>query len=110
MPIGSLHCYLQQDLFLCRVLASLLSSLEKKEAKPELYKEIDPAANNNVAIRWASERGCLEVVKLLLEKKEKKPELYGKIDPAANDNEAIREATLCGYVEVVKSLLDKKEK
>ena len=58
---------------------------------------IDPADNNNKAIRWAAENGHLEVVKYLISL----PPEYN-IDPAADDNAAIRLAAEYGKLEVVK--------
>jgi ankyrin repeat protein len=58
---------------------------------------IDPSADNNYAIRKASEHGRLEVVKELLKDK--------RVDPAANINYAIENASNNGHLEVVKELL-----
>jgi ankyrin repeat protein len=51
----------------------------KKEEKPDLYGDIDPAVNGNYAISLASANGHIKVVKLLLAKKEERPDLYGEI-------------------------------
>jgi sulfur relay (sulfurtransferase) DsrC/TusE family protein len=61
---------------------------------------IDPAAENNYAIRYASENGHLSVVKYLIGL----PKEY-KIDPAARDNYAIRYASANGHLDVVKYLI-----
>ena len=41
-------------------------------------KRVNPSANNNFAIRWASRNGHTKVVKLLLADE--------RVDPSANDN------------------------
>ena len=51
-----------------------------------LDKGFDPSIDNNEAIKWASWKGYLEIVKLLLENK--------KVDPSANDNSAIKNCLL----------------
>ena len=43
------------------------------------YQSIDPAAEDNSAIRAAAGEGHIEVVAYLLGKKEENPELYGRI-------------------------------
>ena len=60
-------------------------------------KRVEPAADNNHAIRGASYYGYLEVVRLLLNDI--------RVDPAANNNYAIRMASRNGHTEVVKLLL-----
>ncbi len=59
--------------------------------------EVNPAADNNYAIRWASQNGHLEVVKILLNDK--------RVDPAAINNWAIQMASINGHIEVVRLLL-----
>ena len=61
----------------------------------------DPAANNNMAIRWSAKRGHLDVVRYLMEDVDSK---YG-IDPAAQDNVAIRWSAEAGHLDVVKYLM-----
>ena len=57
----------------------------------------DPAADNNSAIRWASNFGNVEMVKLLL--------ADPRVDPADNNNDAIVWASEAGHAEIVKLLL-----
>ena len=54
------------------------------EIVQELLKDnrVDPSANNNDAIQWASGNGHLEVVEELLKD--------NRVDPSANDNYAIQ--------------------
>jgi hypothetical protein len=60
--------------------------------------EVDPSAQNNEAIIWASRNGHTEVVRLLL--------AHPKVDLSADDNEAIRLASYYGHTtEVVRLLL-----
>jgi len=61
---------------------------------------VDPTADDNYAIRVASERGHVEVLKILLSDK--------RVDPTAGDNRAILWASENGHVEVVKILLSDK--
>jgi ankyrin repeat protein len=65
----------------------------------ELLKtnKVDPAANNNFAIRLASRNGHIEVVQELLK--------TNKVDPAAENNYAIRGAIKNDHIEVVRELL-----
>jgi ankyrin repeat protein len=58
---------------------------------------INPSAVNNYTIRWASQNGHSEVVKILL--------TDDRVDPSANDNFSIRWASQNGHLEVVKILL-----
>ena len=58
---------------------------------------VNPAADNNAAIRYASQNGHTEVVKLLLNDK--------RGNPAAQNNFAIRLASERGHVDVVRLLL-----
>ena len=60
-------------------------------------ERINPAANNNFAIRRASQNGHVAVVKVLLADK--------RVDPTAHDNYAIRWASLNSHLEIVKLLL-----
>ena len=66
--------------------------------------KIDPAAEDNWAIRWASSAGHLEVLKYLVSLKKEFP----NIDPAANVNHAILWASSNGHLEVVKYLVSLK--
>jgi hypothetical protein len=63
-------------------------------------KRVDPAADNNYAIRLAAENGHLAVVERLLQDK--------RVDPAAGDNYAIRWAAWKGHLAVVERLLQDK--
>ena len=56
-----------------------------------------PSAEDNHAIREASQNGHLEIVRLLL--------TDSRIDPSADDNYTIREASHNGHLEVVRLLL-----
>lgn len=62
--------------------------------------EVNPADDNDYVIRWASDRGHLELVKLLLNDT--------RVDPADVNNIAIRAASRRGHLEVVKLLLNDK--
>lgn len=68
------------------------------KVKYYLTKGINPSSNDNRAIRIASDKGYLEIVKLLLED--------SRVDPSALDNEAIRYASCGGHTEIVKKLLE----
>ena len=59
---------------------------------------VDPGADNNYAIKWASRNGHVEIVKLLL----KDP----RVDPSVDDNYAIKWAADNGHVELVELLLN----
>lgn len=71
---------------------------------PEVVKRllasprVDPAFNNNYAIRWASANGHSKVVKLLL--------ADSRVNPAVWDNWPIRLASEKGHLEVVNVLLE----
>ena len=58
---------------------------------------IDPSANNNYAIQYASYNGYEKVVELLLSD--------GRVDPSVDDNYAIGYASENGHDKVVKLLL-----
>ena len=60
-------------------------------------KRVNPADDNNYAIRLASRDGHTEVVKLLL--------ADPRVDPADYNNEAIRWASTYDHVEIIKLLL-----
>jgi ankyrin repeat protein len=62
---------------------------------------LNPAANENEAIRSASSYGQLKVVQLLLKDH--------RVDPASVDSEAIRLAARNGHLSVVKQLLKSKK-
>ncbi len=62
--------------------------------------KIDPSANDNWAIKYASENGYISIVKLLLNLP-----LERGVDPSAGDNLAIIYASMNGYVLTVKLLL-----
>ena len=53
------------------------------------------SANDNIAVRWASRYGHLEVVKFLVEQ---------GADTSANDNEALKWASGKGHLEIVNFL------
>jgi ankyrin repeat protein len=63
------------------------------------YTDIDPSADNNFAIRIASQSGRVDVVDRLLQ------EDRSVVDPSANNNYAIRYASRFGRVDVVDRLL-----
>jgi len=80
-----------------RLFWELCNKGKDKEAALILSMDVfDPTADNNRAIRWASENGHVEVVKILLSDK--------RVDPTADNNLAIRRASEKGHVEVVKIL------
>ena len=58
----------------------------------------DPSADDNFAIRLASENGHTETVKVLLQDE--------RVDPSADDNYAIRWASENGNTEIVELLKD----
>ncbi len=58
---------------------------------------MDPSDTDNYAIKWASENGYLEIVKLLLQDP--------RVDPSDTDNYAIKIASFKRHLEVVKLLL-----
>jgi ankyrin repeat protein len=60
-------------------------------------ERFDPSVENQLSIRWACQKGHLDIVKLLLADK--------RVDPSAADNSSIRWACCTGPVEVVKLLL-----
>ena len=75
--------------------SSYLDKLEElKKANLKDFKDV--TADDNYAIRWASENGHLEVVKYLVQ---------NGADVAADDNYAIRWAAKKGHLEVVKYLV-----
>jgi hypothetical protein len=69
-----------------------------KDVMKMLIKDprIDPSANNNYAIRWASENGHTEIVKLLLND--------NRVDPSDANNKAIQLASENGHTEIVELL------
>jgi len=62
-----------------------------------LLADSDPSANDNVAIRTASRNGHVDVVKVLL--------ADARVDPSADKNFAIVTASIDGNTEIVKLLL-----
>ena len=54
---------------------------------------VDPSASKNLTIRYASENGHMDVVKLLIAE--------SRIDPSAVKNEAIRDTSKRGHSEIV---------
>lgn len=62
-----------------------------------LMNGVDPSANNNYAIRVASQTGNVKVVKMLMNVK--------GVDPGAHNNQAIGLACSEGHIDVVKALL-----
>ena len=85
----------------------------------------DPSYNDNVAIRYASSKGLIEVVRSLLQHPRVNPTTYAiqeasknghidivrlllqdpRVDPSDNNNCAIREASKNGHIEIVRLLL-----
>jgi len=61
---------------------------------------VDPSADENFAIRYASDNGHHEVVEFLLQDE--------RVDPSAENNYAIRRASENGHLEIVKLLLQDK--
>jgi hypothetical protein len=57
---------------------------------------VDPSADNNYAIRLASEKGHLAVVDRLLQD--------SRVNPSDNDNKAIKHAEARGFTEIVELL------
>ena len=57
---------------------------------------VDPSANDNYAIRLASEKGHLEVVEVLLRDK--------RVNPCSCGKQAIKQASKNGHVEIVRIL------
>jgi ankyrin repeat protein len=57
-----------------------------------------PSADNNLAIRWASDRGHIDIVNRLLEDL--------RVDPSADNNLAIRWASDRGHIDIVNRLLE----
>src|SRR5438045_1490940 len=79
-------------------IAIMIGQLEN--VKPLLEsRQVDPGANDNRAIKIASELDLLEVVKLLLQDE--------RVDPSAEDNFAIKIALQNGHTEVVKELISR---
>jgi len=62
--------------------------------------KVDPSADDNTAIRWASENGNLNIIKYLISLDKS----YG-IDPSASVNHAIRIAAFNGHLDIVKYLI-----
>lgn len=62
------------------------------------WQSVDPAVDDNCAIRHASANGCLETVRLLL--------THAHVDPTAAHNEAIRRASSNGHHQTVRLLLN----
>jgi len=82
----------EQKLFR-QVIQAKAVNITKKLLK---HPKVNPAANNNWAIRYSSFYGYDTIVELLL----KDP----RIDPTANDNDAIKLASEHGHTEIVKLL------
>jgi ankyrin repeat protein len=61
-------------------------------------KRVDPSDDSNLAIQWASGKGHMDLVKMLLK--------YPRVDPSDENNEAVREAMTNGHIEVMKILLE----
>ena len=59
--------------------------------------EVDPCADDNYAIRKASENGHTDIVQILL--------ACADMDPSVKDNYAIRKARKHGHTEIVQMLL-----
>ncbi len=87
--------------YLKRLEKDLIEAIKNNntiEVSSLLRSGVDPSANDNEAIRWASMDGHTSVVKLLLEDP--------RVDPSADDNQAIRWASADGYTDIVKLLLE----
>lgn len=84
-------------------LSDLFKELINFNEYPEIVElllkdgRVDPVAEDNNAIKFASENGHTETVKLLLQN--------SRVDPGARDNYAIRFASKNGHLEIVKLLL-----
>lgn len=72
-------------------------NLEMMKTRLSEYPNINPGGRGNEAIREASERGHVDVVRFLLEDP--------RVDPTAMNNEAFRFACDGGHVEVARVLL-----
>ncbi len=106
------------------------TAIENRDAAKvaRLLPNVDPAANNNHAIRSSSEKGYADVVKLLLEDQRANPAVQfsyaiwsssenghadvvkllladGRANPEANYDAAIRVSSAMGHTDVVKLLL-----
>ena len=86
-------CFLVVFVIILGILKEIISDFEDEDSK--LLK--DPASCSNFAIRHASGRGRVELVKKLL--------ADPRCDPAVDDNCPLRWAAENGHVEVVKILL-----
>jgi ankyrin repeat protein len=73
-----------------------------RNAVLRFWERVDPAAEDKLAIIWASIEGKVDVVRLLLAWVSPNGE---RVDPAAQDNKAIRLASREGEVDVVRLLL-----
>jgi len=62
-----------------------------------ILPQVDPAEQDNEAIKLASMKGRIEVVRLLL--------ADNRVDPGAEVNHSIKAASLNGHAEVVQELL-----
>jgi hypothetical protein len=76
--------------------AALVKKMLSHELPESTRRKIDPAAQENIAIRLAAQNGYAEVVKILLDDK--------RVDPADKKNFAIRAAAQNGHAEIVKTL------
>ena len=63
-------------------------------------ESVDPSAEDNFALVWASEKGYYEIVKLLISDE--------RDDPSSDDNYAIVYASENGHYEIAKLLLSDK--
>ena len=88
------------------IYSEIKSKVDLKQAAKEgdlnlvnilINANFDPSADDNYAIRKASEKGHLNVVNRLLED--------DRVDPSARDNYAIRTASGNGHLNVVNRLL-----
>jgi hypothetical protein len=75
-----------------------VSSTDNKELVKKILKSgVNPAADDNYAIKLAAYKGRTEIVRLLLGD--------SRVDPSAHYNEAINLAAGRGHIEIVKLLL-----
>jgi hypothetical protein len=63
-------------------------------------KRVDPSADDNYTIRYASEKGYYKIVELLLSDE--------RVDPSAEYNYAVKWASRIGNFDIVKLLLSDK--
>jgi ankyrin repeat protein len=82
------------------LLNKLINDNDLEGVKKAIEDGADPSSHMNYAIRTASEKGYIEIVKLLINDK--------RIDPSDNRNDAIKYSSEHGYTEIVELLLQDK--